>query len=110
MEILYSEPITEAPKWLVFVFAIAVIIICVGIFHANLRDGWAGLLIMLLSTIVAILSFFAIIITSEYCKTNRTHYEVILDEDYPVSKLYEDYIVKEQRGKIWILEDKEASE
>ena len=110
MEILYSEPITEAPYWLVFIFAIAVIIMGVGFFQVKASDGWAGLLIVLLSTIVGISSFFAIIITSEHCKTGRTRYEVILDEDYPVSKLYEDYIVKEQRGKIWILEDKEASE
>lgn len=110
MEILYSEAVTEAPNWLVYVFAIAVIIMVVGFFWAKVSDGWTGLLIVLLGTIVAISSFFAIIITSAHCKTDRTRYEVVLDEDYPVSKLYEDYIVKEQRGKIWILEDKEAAE
>ena len=46
-----------------------------------------------------------------YCSkkiiTDKKQYEVILDDDYPASILYDNYEIIERRGEIWILQDKE---
>ena len=34
-------------------------------------------------------------------------YEAVIDENVPIQEVYEHYKVIEQKGKIWILEDKE---
>lgn len=47
------------------------------------------------------------LIESELVPSGRYQYEVIISEDYPAIDLYEDYKVVEQRGKIWVIEDKE---
>ena len=110
MEILYSEPITEAPSWLLVVLLIAVIFTFVaGTSYHETGSDFAGIFATACG-ILSVCCFLYIIYANDKFETGRTRYEVILDEDYPVSKLYEDYIVKEQQGKIWILEDKEASE
>ena len=64
----------------------------------------------LLSICVAVLlGFLAGAVESELRRynTGRYKYEVILDDDYPAAKLYDEYDVVEQRGKIWVIEDKE---
>jgi hypothetical protein len=39
--------------------------------------------------------------------TGRYKYECIIDESVSITEVYEKYKVVEQRGDIWILEDKE---
>ena len=39
----------------------------------------------------------------------KNRYEVIFDKDYSIQKVYENYKVIEQRGDIWVLEDKEET-
>ena len=48
-----------------------------------------------------------ITVFGEEIPTGRYKYEVILDKSYSATELYENYDVVEQRGKIWVIEDKE---
>ena len=110
MEILYSEPITGVPWWVLVLFAVMFVATFMSFAMYVECGSNVSCVIAIFSLVVTIVLLGAIIVMNEKRETGRTRYEVILDEDYPVSKLYEEYIVKEQRGKIWILEDKEASE
>lgn len=44
---------------------------------------------------------------TEPVPTGRYQYEVTIDDTVSMTKLYEKYEVVEQRGDIWVLEDKE---
>lgn len=41
--------------------------------------------------------------------TGKNRYEVIFDDDQSIQDVYDKYIVVKQRGKIWVLEDKERT-
>lgn len=58
--------------------------------------------------ILAALSLFGTMIFGMYkMPTGKYEYEVILEDDYPVSELYESYEIIDQRGEIWVIKDKE---
>lgn len=47
-------------------------------------------------------------IRSEDIPTDRYRYEVTIDESVQFTDIYERYEVVEQRGEIWVLEDRET--
>lgn len=103
MEILNKTEITE-PSTLFFILAACTIVFlfaCLG----NL-DKDAGLVFLLLC-IICFIGVMIITVFGEEIPTGRYKYEVILDKSYSATELYENYDVVEQRGKIWVIEDKE---
>lgn len=54
-----------------------------------------------------IAGFISMVVTDGYSQRNQ--YEVILDDNYPASELYKNYNIVEQRGEIWVIEDKETT-
>ena len=58
---------------------------------------------------LSILSCLGMVVAGECTKveSGRYRYEVTLSEDYDISELANCYKVTEQRGKIWVIEEKE---
>ena len=105
MDILNKTEIME-PNTFVLVFGIFTIIFLFASI-SNL-DSNVGVIFGLLFLICMV----GALITSIWWEDNPTgryKYEVILDDNYSATELYENYKVVEQRGKIWIIEDKEES-
>ena len=66
------------------------------------------------SFLTIIVGLMVVIITSitssqKLIPTGRCQYEATIDDTVSFTKLNDKYEVVEQRGKIWILEDKEES-
>jgi len=113
MEILHTEPIlTESFLYNLFltimVISAFLSVACFIIASMNLSLNWTktGVLLatLFLTAIIAI-----IIIRVEDKDTTETglyRYEVILEDDYSLEKIYDKYNIIEHKGKIWILEDK----
>lgn len=58
--------------------------------------------ILSLTTLVS-----AILMATNFGATPVQQYEAIISEEVPIKEIYGKYEVVEQRGEIWILEDKE---
>ena len=102
MTILYQEAILETPEWLGYLLLFCVISL-VTMMALALTDDFFCIPLTIDGIIVIIL----LIILSIYkTPTGKNKYEVILDENYSAEKLYSNYAVIEQRGEIWVLEDK----
>lgn len=66
--------------------------------------GWILVAIIFLGVIWV--SVVYEIVHKEDVSTGRYRYECIIDDDTPFTDILEDYVVIEQRGDLWILEDK----
>ena len=111
ISILYQEPIMTIPNWA----GILVIILIAGIFGGMAIGicadtfsvwGWIWPLVSLFCLIT--LGILATI--DPQISTNRTKYYVTIDESISMTDFYEKYEVIEQKGELWILEDKEIDE
>ena len=81
--------------------------------------GWAGMFICMeqcteVGTVIsccgwmgALLIALVIGIANPQESTGRYRYECLIDETVSMTEVYERYEVIEQRGDIWVLEDKE---
>lgn len=105
MTILNQEIIMITPTWatsLLVIFLISTItLFCISI---DIPDSFLLVVLVAISTILLFISLFIVIIYE--VPSGKTKYEVILDENYSAENLYSNYKVIEQRGKIWVLEDK----
>ena len=61
----------------------------------------------LIMCIIGAITFVTSIYFSYPKETDRKQYEVILDDNYPIKAIYEKYKVVENRGEIWVIEEKE---
>ena len=66
-----------------------------------------------LTSFLFTVTFFIMLIVTLSCSLPKTydvipHYEITLDEDYPATKLLEDYDIQEVRGQIFDCTDKEV--
>ena len=108
MKILYQKPLLYGDINILLgliatVFAILIIIFILVLMCA---DGYK-------SRVLICLALLIVSCVAEYClikkikePTEYNRYEVILDDDYPVKELYDNYRVIEQRGEIWVIEDR----
>ena len=107
MQILYKEMImtSDFPWW--FLITCIVVVIILSILDALLfkTEGCIGTSSFLIGFVIFLVGTGFIMDINEY-KTGRYKYEVILDDDYPVIDLYDKYNIIEQRGEIWVIEDK----
>jgi hypothetical protein len=59
------------------------------------------------SIILAFLMMIVWVATSKQVPTERYRYEVVLNNKYSATEMLAKYNVVEQRGQIWVIEDKE---
>lgn len=107
MEILNTTVIMEEASWYspALIVCGIIAIICFNIAITTCNDGLKGI-----SIIACLLSVLALLVIGTWepqVETGRNRYEVTIDEDISITEIYSKYDVIEQRGKIWILEDKE---
>lgn len=105
--------ISRIPYWLELVTDIViclfVLFFILALTYAHFWRLWpvyGCLITMVLGLICLITSLGFSIFTSNH--TGRYRYECTIDKTAPFNEIYEKYNVIEQRGDIWILEDKEC--
>ena len=106
MEILNTTVIMEEASWFspAIIICGIIAIICFNIIIITYNDGLRGILIIIF--ILSVLTLLVIGTWEPQVETGRNRYEVTIDEDISITEIYSKYDVIEQRGKIWILEDK----
>lgn len=114
MTILNTEAIMEwQPVFLILCLSFLGLFILSGILAlvTTAKDGGVSKLdfVLLLIFGLSSLSFLGMVVAGESTKveSGRYRYEVTLSDDYDVSELANCYKVTEQRGKIWVIEEKE---
>lgn len=94
---------------MLFLFFIAfILVIILAMIPADVNDGifWVIVTAIITCVIGAIILCFS----SDETGTGRYKYEVLLSDEIDFKEIYEKYDIKEQRGEIWVLEDKEVEE
>ena len=106
MKILNTEVIKYCDeKLLITLFIIGFIFFVITLFALNTDVISICTAVLCVGFLIA--GFISMIVTDGYSQRNQ--YEVILDDNYPASELYKNYNIVEQRGEIWVIEDKEAT-
>ena len=105
MEILNTTIVMETAGWVNPALILCVIFVIIfaniaAIEYGGIKD------VSIVACIISILAALVICVWEPQIETNRKRYEVIIGEDVSLIEVYEKYDVIEQRGKIWILEDK----
>ena len=113
IDILNKEEILTSPEWIGIAASISAVMMIISIiFIAAFTLTYHGTA-SILSIILCVCFFiagvvFALINDNYKCEpTGRYRYEVTIDDSVSITELYDRYNVVEQRGDIWILEDKE---
>lgn len=102
--ILNKIAVTGVPSW-VLISAAAILIIGLIVFAISIIAEWPTW-IAIVSTIIVLLIWFICGILNITIKTGEYQYECIIDDSVPYNKVVENYNIIEQRGDIWVLEDK----
>lgn len=110
IHILNTTAVTEIVDWYIPIIILCGSLagICFLIASETYRDG-----LQIFFGILALIFLLALIIigaAEPKVKTDRKRYEVTIDESASLIDVYKKYDVIEQRGQIWILEDKEINE
>lgn len=106
MTILNEIPVSVANTYLIFRILIvaAMIFLSVGILLLINDYARSGFCLVTLSILYCI--FFIL-----FCgKTDHYRYEVIIDSSYSATDLMSQYKVIEQRGSIWVIEEKNTED
>ena len=85
-------------------FYLVIVFIILSIILIDERYAKVGLSFCLIAFIGIIFGIYF----SYEVKTDIKLYEVVLDDNYPISAIYDNYEIIEKRGKIWVLQDKET--
>lgn len=115
IDILNTEEILKTPEWIENVLNISIIALCVCLFLAIFSAINKENRILIFSEIMVVISgifiiVFAILYSANEKPTGRYRYEATIDESVSITEVYKNYNVVEQRGDIWVLEDKENKE
>lgn len=101
--ILNKIAVTGVPSWIalsaIILFTIGLLVFIVSI----MADGPVWTVII---PLVSLLVLVAYSILNATIKTGEYQYECIIDDSVPYNKVIENYNIIEQRGDIWVLEDK----
>ena len=105
--ILNTIIVNDRADWVSFT-VLALGVICIVAFILTLTSNDNRVIIFGIICLLAMIAMPIIVITSKsHWRTNeRNQYECIIDDSVSINEVYEKYNVIEQRGKIWILEDK----
>ena len=106
MTILNEIPVSVADTYLIFPILIVAAMIfflvgCLLLINDYTRSGFWSITLSILYFIFFIL----------FCKkTDHYRYEVIIDSSYSATDLMSHYKVIEQRGSIWVIEEKNTED
>lgn len=100
--ILNQTEITEFGLWATPVGFLVFAIIVIGFGILTEFEGWSAII----GSVIGLIVWFFIFASSEE-STGRYKYECLIDENVSMTEVHEKYEVIEQRGDIWVLEDKE---
>ena len=113
IDILNKEEILTSPEWIGVAVSISAVMVIISIifvvaFTLTIHDTASILsMVLFVCSIIASIVFAAINDTYKSEPTGRYRYEVTIDDSVSITEVYDHYNVVEQRGDIWILEDKE---
>lgn len=106
--ILNQTEIIDFPAWASITISMLIVIavLCVLFACAEKSLGLA------VSSLIAMVGVIVVVLIGGLnpVETGRYEYEVTIDESVNFIDIYENYDVIEQRGDIWVIEDKEMSE
>ena len=102
--ILNKIAVTGVPSW-VLISAAAILIIGLIVFAISIIAEWPTWT-AIVSTIIVLLIWFICGILNITIKTGEYRYECIIDDSVPYNEVVDNYKIIEQRGDIWVLEDK----
>ena len=112
INILHQEAVTEMPDWASILGAVSLICVCVfGTIAVIITNhsavlNWPSVTCFCLS-ILSLILFVAVVSADPQVPTGRYRYECTIDRSVSIQYIYDNYKVVEQRGELWILEDKE---
>ena len=117
IDILNKEEILTTPEWIGVVLAISAFIGIVSIILALVfgtltyhdTASFFFIIIFVCSSIMCVI-FNCINDTYKVEPTGRYRYEATIDDSVSITEVYDHYNVVEQRGDIWVLEDKEDAD
>lgn len=110
VEILNKTKIMDSPSWIFPVLIGLVIIIFIALL-CGLSLSCDHFILSAISGIIAVIAFggvIALCIIDPKIHTERYSYECVIEDTASLNDVSDTYEIVEQRGKIWILEDKEA--
>lgn len=105
--VLNQEMIMDSPDW---VFSFMIICLIVGVLSFLVCMNAHDDAISIISSVLCLLSIVCLMFVQPVVpevKTGRYRYEVTIDESVSFNDIYEWYEIVEQRGDIWVLEEKE---
>ena len=113
IDILNKEEILTTPEWIGMAASISGVMVIISIIFVvafTLTDHDTAsvfFIIIFVCSVVAFVVFAAINDAYKSEPTGRYRYEVTIDDSVSITEVYNHYNVVEQRGDIWVLEDKE---
>jgi hypothetical protein len=110
IHILNTTVVMEMVSWYVpAIIACGILLVVCCVISFEIYNHLVSTITIILGGVFAILAM-VIACWAPKVETDRNRYEVTIDESVSLTDVYEKYDVIEQRGKIWILEDKEINE
>lgn len=110
MTILNTSIVTELVSWYNKGLVICGLIAIIGYFILDINNNHKSYILFIMGLLMmlgGIIGIFTIGILAPQVETDRKQYEVIIDDSVTFHEIHEKYKVVDQRGDIWILEDKE---
>lgn len=106
MTILNEIPVSVANTYLIFLILMAAAWIFFSVGAALIMNDYTRSGLWLITLSILYLIFFIL-----FCgKTDHYRYEVIIDSSYSATDLMSQYKVIEQRGSIWVIEEKNTED
>ena len=102
--VLNKIAVTGVPSWMMILAAVILIIGLIVFAIAIISEGptWKAII----PIIIVLLTWFICGIFNITFKTGEYQYECIIDDSVPYNEVVDNYKIIEQRGDIWVLEDK----
>lgn len=102
--VLNKIAITGVPSWMMIltaaIFIIGLIVVAIAIISE--WPTWK----VIIPIIIVLVIWFICGIFNITIKTGEYRYECIIDDSVPYNEVVENYNIIDQRGDIWVLEDK----
>lgn len=102
--VLNKIAVTGVPLWMM-ISALIMIIIGIIVFIISIIFDWPDWMAIFLFIGILTLAVVCPILNS-VIKTGEYQYECIIDDSVPYNVVVDNYKIIEQRGDIWVLEDK----
>lgn len=110
IDILNRTEIIETPykvKIIIIFAAFVTMLSILGMCVAGYKLMDLLMLVSITTFVISVAAMISTLILYPKIPTGRYRYECTIDESVTLQDIYNNYKVIEQRGKIWILEDKE---